>query len=113
LEEAGIIRGYHADINPNALGFGVVVFAHIGLERQTEQDLKAFEEKVDTWKQVRECHLVSGESDFILKIVSEDWESYQQFLTGELTTTKNISHVKSSLRIRASKKLPNVPIDRE
>lgn len=113
LEEAGIIRGYHADINPSALGFGVVVFAHIGLERQTEQDLKAFEERVQTWKQVRECHLVSGESDFILKIVSEDWESYQQFLTGELTTTKNISHVKSSLRIRASKKLPNVPIDRE
>ena len=111
LEEADFIRGYHADINPEALGYGVTIFAHVGLTSQAEADLRRFEELVGSWPLVRECHMLAGETDFLLKIVAEDWDAYQQFLTKQLTAAPNVSHVKSALAIRSSKALPGVPID--
>lgn len=111
LEEAGYIRGYHADINPEALGYGVTVFAQVGLSSQAETDLRQFEALVATWPQVRECHMLAGEMDFLLKIVAEDWDSYQKFLTTKLTSAPNVSHVKSALAIRTGKAMPGVPID--
>lgn len=111
LEEAGFIRGYHADINPDALGFGVTVFAQVGLSSQAEVDLKKFEELVNSWAMVRECNMLAGEYDFLLKIVAEDWDDYQRFLTTRLTAAPNVSHVKSALSIRTSKHTPGVPID--
>ena len=113
LEEAGYIQGYHADINPAALGYGVTVFAQVGLSSQAEQDLKKFEELVNSWPAVRECHMLAGETDFLLKIVAADWDNYQRFLTTKLTAAPNVTHVKSSLAIRASKAEPGVPIDAE
>src|SRR5215475_7067934 len=106
LEVAGYIRGYHAQVNPEALGFGVTVFAQVGLSSQAEHDLKAFEARVQTWPLVRECHMLAGETDFLLKIVANDWDSYQKFLTTCLTPAPNVSHVKSALAIRTSKLLP-------
>jgi len=111
LEEAGLIRGYHADINAEALGFGVTVFAHVGLSSQAENDLKAFETLVNTWPEVREASMLAGETDFLLKVVAEDWDAYQRFLTTKLTAAPNVSHVKSALAIRTSKYAPGVPID--
>ncbi len=111
LEETGFIRGYHADINPEALGFGVTVFAQVGLTSQAESDLRQFEELIAGWPLVRECHMLAGETDFLLKIVAEDWDEYQRFLTTQLTSAPNVSHVKSALAIRSSKQLPGVPID--
>jgi DNA-binding Lrp family transcriptional regulator len=113
LEEGGVIKGYHADLNAAALGFNVTVFAHVGLSSQAEHDLKAFEELVNSWPQVRECHMLAGETDFLLKIVAEDWDSYQKFLTTKLTTAPNVSHVKSALAIRSAKHLPGVPVEVE
>ena len=110
LEKAGFIRGYHAELNAEQLGYSVTVFALVGLTRQAEADLKAFEALVGSWPQVRECHMLAGESDFLLKIVAEDWDSYQKFLTTKLTAAPNVSHVKSSLGIRASKYQPGVPV---
>ncbi len=111
LEEAGYIRGYHADINPEMLGFGVTVFAMVGLSTQAEPDLQAFEALVTLWPEVLECHMLAGENDFLLKIVADDWEAYQVFLTTRLTAAPNVSHVKTSQTIRTSKLLPGVPID--
>ncbi|HTY68241.1 MAG TPA: Lrp/AsnC family transcriptional regulator [Alphaproteobacteria bacterium] len=113
LEEAGVIRGYHAELNPTALGFNVTVFAQVGLSSQAEHDLKAFEDLVNSWPQVRECHMLAGETDFLLKIVAEDWDAYQKFLTTKLTTAPNVSHVKSALAIRTAKLLPGVPVEVE
>jgi DNA-binding Lrp family transcriptional regulator len=110
LEEAGLIRGYHADVNPEALGYAVTVFAHVGLASQAEPDLKAFEVLVATWPEVREANMLAGETDFLLKIVAEDWDSYQRFLTTKLTAAPNVSHVKSALAIRSSKYEAGVPI---
>jgi DNA-binding Lrp family transcriptional regulator len=113
LEEAGYVKGYHAEIDPGALGFNVTVFAHVGLNSQAEADLKAFEELVKGWPEVRECHMLAGETDFLLKVVAHDWDDYQRFLTKRLTAAPNISHVKSALAIRTSKLQPGVPIDVE
>ena len=111
LEQAGYIRGYHADLNAESLGFGVTVFALVGLKSQAEADLNAFEQKVAEWPLVRECYMMAGEVDFILKIVAKDWDTYQGFLTRELTAAPNVAHVKTSLTIRASKQAPGVPLE--
>jgi DNA-binding Lrp family transcriptional regulator len=111
LEETGCIRGYHADIDPQQLGFGVIVFANVGLHSQAEADLVAFEALVNSWPEIRECHMLAGETDFLLKIVATDWDSYQKFLTTRLTPAPNVSVVKSSLAIRSAVQRPGVPID--
>ena len=110
LEETGFVRGYHADLDPKALGFNVTVYAHVGLASQAERDLEAFEALVAGWSEVRECHMLAGETDFLLKIVAADWDAYQSFLTTKLTTAPNVSQVKSALSIRTSKLEPGVPI---
>ena len=110
LEKSGFIRGYHADLNAEQLGYHVTVFAHVGLASQAESDLKAFETLIGSWPQVRECSMLAGETDFLLKVVAEDWDTYQKFLTTQLTAAPNVSHVKSSLAIRVSKHQPGVPI---
>ena len=111
LEEAGLIKGYHAEVDIKELGFGVTVFAQVGLSSQAETDLEKFEALVASWPEVRECHMLAGETDFLLKVVAKDWESYNQFLTSRLTSAPNVSHVKSALAIRSNKTLPGVPID--
>ncbi|MGI9370080.1 MAG: Lrp/AsnC family transcriptional regulator [Ruegeria sp.] len=111
LEEAGLIRGYHAEVNARELGFEVQVFAMVGLESQAETELRAFEERCRDWPLVRECHMLNGEVDFILKCVAPDLSSFQQFLTGELLTTSNVASVKTSLVIRGAKDEPGVPFD--
>ena len=111
LEEEGFIRGYHADLNPEALGYTVTIFASVGLASQAEADLVAFETMVAGWPEVRECHMLSGETDFLLKIVARDWDSFQKFLTSRLTPAPNVSHVKTALAFRTRKSLPGVPVD--
>lgn len=110
LEEAGYIKGYHADLEPGALGYNVTVFAQVGLHSQAEPDLVAFEDLVGSWPEVRECHMLAGETDFLLKIVAQTWETYQHFVTEKLTAAPNVAHVKSALTIRASKQDPGVPV---
>ena len=109
LEEAGLIRGYHAALAPEALGYAVTVFAQVGLASQAESDLQAFERLVAGWPEVREAHMLAGETDFLLKIVATDWDSYQRFLSARLTSAPNVSHVKSALTLRVSKAEPGVP----
>ncbi len=111
LEEAGVIRGYHADLDPVAMGYGITIFAMVSLKSQAEDDLRAFERHIETLPQVRECHMLNGEIDFILKIVAHDLHEFQSFLTRELTAAPNVAHVRTSLTIRASKRLPGVPVD--
>ncbi len=111
LESSGYIKGYHAKVDAAALGYSVVVFALVKLTSQAEKDLLAFEKRIGELEMVRECHMLAGETDFILKIVAKDWDSYQNFLTHELTTAPNVTSVKSSLAIRSSKDVPGVPID--
>jgi len=111
LEEAGYIRGYHADVDPRALDFEVTVFAAVGLVKQAEADLSRFEAQCRSWPLVRECHMLNGEVDFMLKCVAPDLSTFQTFLTEKLTAAENVSSVKTSLVIRCAKDEPGVPFD--
>ncbi|TCL08190.1 AsnC family transcriptional regulator [Shimia isoporae] len=111
LEEAGYIRGYHADVDSRELGFEVQVFAMVGLVSQAEADLSAFEERCREWPLVRECHMLNGEVDFILKCVAPDLSTFQTFLTEDLTSADNVASVKTSLVIRGAKDAPGVPFE--
>ena len=111
LEEAGFIRGYHAELDPRSLGFEVQVFAMVRLQNQSERDLAAFEGRARDWPLVRECHMLNGEIDFILKCVAPDLSSFQHFLTHDLTAAPNVASVKTSLVIRCAKDEPGVPFE--
>jgi len=111
LEEDGVIRGYHADLDASKLGFAITVFAMVSLRSQAEEDLRGFEEHIMTLPEVRECHMLNGEIDFILKIVSRDLQSFQEFLTSSLTPAPNVASVKTSLTIRTAKHEPGVPLE--
>lgn len=111
LEEQGLIKGYHAQVDSRALGFEVMVFALVGLSSQAEADLVAFEELCEDWPLVRECHMLNGEIDFMLKCVAPDLSTFQSFLTGDLTSAPNVASVKTSLVIRGAKQQPGVPFD--
>lgn len=111
LEEEGVIRGYHAELDPGALGYSIMVFALVSLRSQAEDDLRAFEAHVAGLPEVRECHMLNGEIDFILKIVAHDLQSFQAFLTSKLTPAPNVASVKTSLTIRTSKTSCGIPVD--
>ena len=111
LEEAGVIRGYHADLDASQLGYGVTVFAMVSLISQAEADLQAFEAHIAKLPQVRECHMLNGEIDFLLKVVAHDLQEFQSFLTSQLTPAPNVASVRTSLTIRVAKSLPGVPVD--
>ena len=111
LEESGYIKGYHADVDARELGFEVQVYAMVGLQSQAEVDLSAFEGLCARWPLVRECHMLNGEVDFILKCVAPDLSTFQRFLTEELTAAENVISVKTSLVIRGAKDEPGVPFD--
>ncbi|MEO0913193.1 MAG: Lrp/AsnC family transcriptional regulator [Pseudomonadota bacterium] len=111
LEETGLIKGYHADVNARELGFEVQVFAMVSLKSQAEADLSAFEALARSWPLVRECHMLNGEIDFILKCAAPDLSTFQTFLTEDLTAAENVASVKTSLVIRNAKDEPGVPFE--
>ena len=111
LEDAGYIEGYHARVNPRSLGYEVAVFAMVSLRSQAEPDLNAFENLARSWPIVRECHMLNGEIDFLLKCVAPNLLTFQNFLTGKLTAAPNVASVKTSLVIRAAKNEPGVPFE--
>ncbi|MEH6701358.1 Lrp/AsnC family transcriptional regulator [Parasphingorhabdus sp.] len=112
LEDEGVIKSYHAAIDPAKMGYTITVFAMVSLKSQAEIDLRAFEDHVEKLPEVRECYMLNGEIDFMLKVVAKDLQQFQSFLTSQLTAAPNVASVKTSLTIRSAKHLPGVPIDR-
>jgi DNA-binding Lrp family transcriptional regulator len=108
LEEAGYIKGYRALLDEKALGCEVTAFAMVHLSSQAEQDLQAFEAFVSRAPLVRECWMLSGEIDFVLKCVAPSLSRFQAFVT-ELTGAPNVLNVKTSLTLRNAKNTPVVP----
>ncbi|PCI56143.1 MAG: AsnC family transcriptional regulator [Alphaproteobacteria bacterium] len=111
LEDAGYIKGYNAQINHNTMGFGVTIFAMVTLKSQVESDLVEFEEYITKIPVVRECHMLAGEVDFILKIVAKDWDSYNEIFRKDLSDAPHVNSIKSSLSVRAAKNKPGIPIE--
>ena len=111
LKEAGYIKSYRALLDEKLLGYEVTVFAMVHLTSQAEADLKAFEDFVRDQPLVRECWMLSGEIDFILKCVAPDLKTFQAFVA-ELTAAPHVRNVKTSLTLRNSKDAAMVPLER-
>jgi DNA-binding Lrp family transcriptional regulator len=103
LERGGIIRGYRALLNAPALGLDVVAFCLVGLNHQSESELRSFSERTRGWPIVRRAWMVSGESDFLLHCVASDLGAFQNFVIEELTSSPNVDTVRTALTIRQVK----------
>lgn len=109
LEETGVIRGYHADTDPQKLGWEIMFFALVGLESQKEAVLRSFEEMVSGWPEVRECHMIRGGGDFLLRLVARD-TAHENQLTQRLTSAASVARVQTLQTIRTSRSLAGVPL---
>ena len=109
LEESGYITGYRALLDPERLGFGVVVFAFVQLSSQADADLRAFERFVRDQTLVRECWMLSGDVDFALKCVASDLATFQDFV-GRLTAAPHVRNVRTSIVLHSAKDEPIVPL---
>jgi len=104
------IRGYRGLLDPRRLGFDVTVFASVHLSSQADADLRAFEDFVRAEPLVRECWMLSGDVDFILKCVAPDMATFQDFVT-HLTAAPHVRNVRTSLVLHNSKYEAAVPLD--
>jgi DNA-binding Lrp family transcriptional regulator len=109
LEEAGIIRGYHADTDRSFLGWPITFYAIVGLMSQNATDLSAFEQLVASWREVRECHMVCGGGDFLLRIIARD-TNQQNELTEKLVNLPSVRRLQTFAAIRTSRRLTGVPL---
>ena len=109
LEEEGVIRGYHADLSPAALGYDITFFALVGLESQKEAVLTDFERMVTSWPEVRECHMIRGGGDFLLRLVARD-TAHENALTARLTGAEHVARVQTLQTIRTAKDESGVPV---
>ncbi len=109
LEETGIIRGYHAETDPQKLGFAITFFVIIGLDTQKDAALAAFERLVATWPEVRECHMIRGGGDFLIRLVARDTAEENE-LTRKLTEAPGVATVRSLQTIRTSRTVAGVPL---
>jgi DNA-binding Lrp family transcriptional regulator len=110
LEEAGFVKGYRGLLDEKKLGYEVTIFALVHLSSQAETDLAAFETFVRSQPLVRECWMLSGEIDFILKCVAPDLKTFQAFVE-KLTSAPNVRNVKTSLVLRQSKDAAILPME--
>lgn len=100
LEDTGVITGYVATVDPAALGLGVSVFVSVTLERQIETALDVFASAVRRWREVMECYLMTGDADYMMRVVVADLPAYERFLMDRLTRIEGIASIKSSFSLK-------------
>lgn len=111
LEDSGVIRKYVAMVEPQAVGLGVSVFINVSLERQRESALEAFESAVLRFPEVLECYLMSGDADYLLRVVVPDVPSLQRFIVEDLTRLPAVANIRSSFALRQIKFETALPLD--
>ncbi len=100
LEQEGVIRGYAALVDQEVVGLPVSVFVMVSLEKQVEQALEIFEERIRALPEVMECYLMTGDSDYLLRVVTRDLQAYERFLMHQLTKFPGVSSIKSSFALK-------------
>lgn len=103
LEQAGVIDGYAALIDEARLGYGVSVFVSVQLDRQVDEALERFEAAIRDCPEVVECWLMTGNRDYLMRIATEDLQSFEKFLTGNLTKIPGVASIESSIPLRRVK----------
>lgn len=110
LETAGIIKGYAAIVDQKKVGLPISAFASIKLERQREEDLDRFEEAVSRWPEVLDCYLMTGQRDYLMRIVAADLEAYERFIKDRLTRLENIASIETSFALGQVKRSEVLPL---
>ena len=110
LEEAGIVKEYVTLIDPAAANLPVSVFISVTLEKQVEQDLEVFESAVRDLPEVMECYLMTGDADYLLRVVIADLEAYKSFLMDHLTRIPGVANIRSSFTLKQVKYRTALPI---
>lgn len=100
MESSGIIKRYVALVDQNAVGLPVSVFVNVRLEKQIERALEKFEETVQDWSEVMECYLMTGDSDYLLRVVASDLAAYERFLMDKLTCVPGVASINSSFALK-------------
>ncbi|MER8444764.1 Lrp/AsnC family transcriptional regulator [Mesorhizobium sp. M1066] len=110
LESAGVIKGYTVVLDQKKLGLPISAFASIKLERQREDDLDRFSQAVLRWPEVADCYLMTGQRDYLMRIVVRDLEAYERFIKAKLTRLDNIASIESSFALGQVKRSEALPV---
>lgn len=110
LEKNGVIKGYAAIVDQKKVGLPISAFASIKLERQREEDLDRFEETVSRWPEVLDCYLMTGQRDYLMRIVAADLEAYERFIKDKLTRLENIASIETSFALGQVKRSEVLPL---
>lgn len=110
LEEAGIIKGYTAVIDQTKVGLPVSAFASIKLERQREESLDRFAEAIAGWPEVVDCYLMTGQRDYLMRVVVRDLAAYEQFLKDKLTRLEGVASIETSFALGQVKRSEALPL---
>ncbi len=110
LEAAGVIKDYVALLDSEKLGGTISVFIHVTLERQSEQVLDIFEKTVSRLPEVMECYLMSGDADYLLRVVVRDTNALRDFVLDKLTRTQGVANIRSSFALKQVKYNTSLPI---
>jgi DNA-binding Lrp family transcriptional regulator len=110
LEEAGLVAGYHAQLDARRLGITVVAFIHIGMEKGHLRDLPSFQRLVADLPQVLECYSVTGDFDYVLKVVAQDLKALSTFLMETLMRLPGVNSVRSSVCLDEIKCTTTLPL---
>ncbi len=100
MEEAGVVRSHVTLLDPDAVGLPVSVFGNVSLDRQIEANLEVFEAEVSRRPEVMECYLMTGESDYLLRVVLPSLTAYERFLLEHLTRIPGVANIKSSFALK-------------
>jgi Lrp/AsnC family leucine-responsive transcriptional regulator len=110
MEENGVVLRYAAVVDPRAVGLPVSVFVSIKLERQKEADLERFAKAIASWQEVVECYLMTGQRDYLLRVVVADLVAYEQFIKQKLTRLDGVSSIESSFALDQVKFAVSLPL---
>jgi DNA-binding Lrp family transcriptional regulator len=110
LEQAGIISRYVTLLDPLKLGLGISVFIQITLERQVERDLNDFQAAITHYAEVMECYLMTGDFDYLIRVVVKDMHALELFILEKLTKIPGISNIKSSFALKQVKYKTALPL---
>ena len=112
LEESGVISNYVTLIDAASVGLTVSVFVNVSLEKQVERELDVFQNAIRERPEVMECYLMTGEADFLLRVVVPDLMAYERFLMDHLTRVPGIASIRSSFALKQVKYRTALPLDR-
>ncbi len=113
LERAGVIRRYVALLDARAIGLGVSVFIHVRLEKQVEGALETFEATVKRYPEIMECYLMTGDSDYLLRLVVADVDALQRFIVEEISRMPGVSNIRSSFALKQVKFETALPLSQD